>query len=197
MCIGTVAPGSSYSTARAQCGDHGRRSRGIARNETARKQNTSASAFQAKGDLRLACRYLLGLVSDGASASALHRQDGNGISQLPGFRINAASLPLPSARATPEYRDPDLCRWASSLRAVICHRLLPSVLPLKPSGCVSGRPWKLNVNVFKPFGFTDGSRKLCAVRSKPFTASFRTLLLPSPPAAPFNTADTGLGGLVT
>ena len=53
---------------------------------------------------------------------------------------------------------------------------------LKPSGCVSGRPWKLNVNVFKPFGFTDGSRKLCAVRSKPFTAS-----LPAPfcyPARP-------------
>jgi hypothetical protein len=41
---------------------------------------------------------------------------------------------------------------------------------------------KLNVNVFKPFGFTDGSRKLCAVRSKPFTASFRTLInLARPP----------------
>jgi hypothetical protein len=44
------------------------------------------------------------------------------------------------------------------------------------------KPRKLNVNVFKPFGFTDGSRKLCAVRSKPFTAS-----LPAPlcyPARP-------------
>ena len=102
---------------------------GDARNETTRKQNTSASAFQAKGDLRLECRYLRGLVSDGASASALHRQDGNGISQLPGFRITAASLPLPSARATPGYRDPDLCRWASSLHASICRRLLSSPRP--------------------------------------------------------------------
>ena len=58
---------------------------------------------------------------------------------------------------------------------------------LKPSGCVSGRPWKLNVNVFKPFGFTDGSRKLCAVRSKPFTASLPApLCYPCPPAAPLN-----------
>ena len=54
-----------------------------------------------------------------------------------------------------------------------------------PSVCVSGRPWKLNVDVFKPFGFTDGSRKLYAVRSKPFTASLPApLCYPCPPAAP-------------
>ena len=49
------------------------------------------------------------------------------------------------------------------------------------------KPRKLNVNVFKPFGFTDGSRKLCAVRSKPFTASLPApLCYPGPPAAPLN-----------
>ena len=92
--------------ARAHCADRGRRSRGIARNETARKQNTSASAFQAKGDLRLECRYLRGLVSDGASASALHQMVGKVISQLPGFRIFAASLPSPPQLSTAGYRDP-------------------------------------------------------------------------------------------
>jgi hypothetical protein len=80
---------------------------GDARNETARKQNTSASAFQAKGDLRLECRYLRGLVSDSASASALHRMDGKVISRLPGFRIFAASLPLPPHLFTAGYRDPE------------------------------------------------------------------------------------------
>jgi hypothetical protein len=138
---------------------------GNARNETARKQNTSASAFQAKGDLRLECRYLRGLVSDGASSSALHRMDGKVISQLPGFRIFAASLPLPSARATPEYRDPDLCRWASSLRASICRRLLPSTLPLEPSASVVGNRGISTLLFAVPFR-SSVSRKLCACRAK-------------------------------
>jgi hypothetical protein len=45
-------------------------------------------------------------VSDGASASALHRMDGKVISQLPGYRIFAAPLPLPPQLFTAGYRDP-------------------------------------------------------------------------------------------
>ena len=72
------------------------------------------------------------------SSGALCLRDGKAVSHLLGFRIYAAPLPLPSAWDTPDTGDPVPCRWASSLRAVICHRLLPSVLPLKPSGCVNG-----------------------------------------------------------
>jgi hypothetical protein len=57
---------------------------------------------------------------------------GKAISHLLGFRIYAAPLPSPSARDTPDTGNPVPCRWASSLRAVICRRLLPSVLPLRP-----------------------------------------------------------------
>ena len=49
------------------------------------------------------------------------------------------------------------------LHAAVRHRLLSSARP-QALWLRKRKPWKLNVNVFKPFGFTDGSRKLCAVR---------------------------------
>jgi len=134
---------------------------GDARNETARKKNTSASAFQAKGDLRLECRCLRGLVSDGASASALRRRDGKAVSHLLGFRIFAAPLPLPPQLFTAEYRVPEQLQGASSLRAVICRRLLASALPLSPSGCVNGNRETQRFSFPKPFG-SSCSRRLCA-----------------------------------
>jgi hypothetical protein len=60
---------------------------------------------------------------------ALRLRDGKAVSQLRGFRIYAAPLPSPSAWDTPNTGSPVPCRWASSLRAVICRRLLSSVLP--------------------------------------------------------------------
>jgi hypothetical protein len=101
------------------------------------------------------------------------------------FSCDAFALfrfPCPRSCPPPDTGTPDNCR---GLRRYT-RQLSPfvSFRPACPSVCVSGRPWKLNVNVFKPFGFTDGSRKLCAVRSKPFTASLPApLCYPCPPTA--------------
>jgi len=59
---------------------------------------------------------------------ALRLQDSKAVSQLLGFRIYAAPLPSPPQLFTAEYRDPEQLQGASSIRAVICHRLLPSAL---------------------------------------------------------------------
>ena len=47
------------------------------------------------------------------------------------------------------------------------------------------KPRKLNVNVFEPSGFTDGSRRLCTVRSKTFTASLPAPSFTQPAHRPF------------
>jgi hypothetical protein len=153
--------------------------KGIARNETARKQNTSASAFQAKGDLRLACRYFRGLVSDGASSSALRPRIAKAVRQLHGFRILAAPLPSPGAQDTPDTGSPVPRRRASSIRAGICRRLLPSALPLRPRSPSTVTEEAQRFRFAEP-SESSVSRKLCACRANPESAS---LPAPRQPAA--------------
>ena len=92
---------------------------------------------------------------------ALRLRDGKAVSQLLGFRIYAAPLPLPPQLFTAEYRAPEQLQGASSLRTIICRRLLPSALPLKPSGCVDGNRETQRFSFPQPSG-SSCSRKLCA-----------------------------------
>lgn len=72
-----------------------------------------------------------------ASASALRLRTAKAIRCLHGFRIDVAPLPSPQPSSPPNTGTPNKRRGASSLRTLICRRLIPSALPLTSSACVS------------------------------------------------------------
>jgi hypothetical protein len=119
------------------------------------------------------------------------RQGGQSASRLPHLRCSTS---LAQRMGHPGYRGPVPCRWASSLRAVICRRLLPSVLPLNPSGCVNGNR-ETQRECFQALRVHGWQSQALCRPFKTIHGEFPHPHQPSPPATPFNAADVGLGGL--
>jgi hypothetical protein len=91
------------------------------------------------------------------------RQGDQSASRLSHFRCFTSLAPR--ICSPPDTGTPNNCRGASSLRAVICRRLLPSTLPLKPSASVVGNRGISTLLFAMPFR-SSVSRKLCACRAK-------------------------------
>ena len=154
--------------------------KGIARTESGSEPGEAYTPFRSKDYLHSAW-FASALFSDAHPPAHSTLGTARRSVSFPAFAFTLLHFPCPAHR-TPRIQGPPsradgLRRYALAFVAVC---FLPSclfALRLRKR-----KPWKLNVNVFKPFGFTDGSRKLCAVRSKPLTAS-----LPAPlcyPARP-------------
>jgi hypothetical protein len=88
----------------------------------------------------------------------------------------------PHSVSTAEYGGPRKrnCRTYAGGTLLATHTF--TNLSALPQAVALRIPVKLNVSIFRPSGFTDGSHKLGAIRSKTVTASFRTLFyLARPP----------------
>jgi hypothetical protein len=94
-CVGIVAPQSPPCRPAGPWDACGQQSRGIARNEIGRHPGEAWTPCGSTAYRDFA--WISPIPFQCASASALRRRGAKAVSQLPGFRIYAAPLPLPPA----------------------------------------------------------------------------------------------------
>ena len=110
----------------------GRQGRGCAELNRSKAIQKRCASCGSKGTFDFHLSIFAGKFHDAHPPAHSASGTSKAVSQLRGFRIYAAPLPSPPQLSTAEYRDPEQLQGASSLRAVICRRLLPSALPLRP-----------------------------------------------------------------
>lgn len=154
------------TAARAHCVDRGRLDRGMRETKPLGSETQAQAPFRPKGTfgLRVATFADSFLMRIRQRTPPDGRQGDQSASRLSHFRCFTSLAPR--SCSPPDTGTPNNCRGgASSLRAVICRRLLSSTLPLKPSASVVGNRGISTLLFAMPFR-SSVSRKLCACRAK-------------------------------